>query len=218
MGPCVLTVSSFFSSGHFPVGDMDRPLSSWGYGLASFHLGIWTGSFQCVMALCGYVRIMFVAKCQTGTQSLVCGDTSSGSPLQNCCVFLFVLRIQMSISADIGDFVVHRPSPPRHRPPLPSTSVSRTCSKSPPPSSSSYLRSPPPKRAQTTRSSRSASRDTSSPAQSAKPQAPKEANADDKVRRCHAVFPCSILWCYLRITMFTHNFPCLCRSLFPILF
>ena len=26
-------------TGHFPVGDMDRPLSSWGYGLASFQLG-----------------------------------------------------------------------------------------------------------------------------------------------------------------------------------
>ena len=29
----------------FPVGDMDWPLSGWGYGLAAFGLGIWTGRF-----------------------------------------------------------------------------------------------------------------------------------------------------------------------------
>ena len=34
-----------FLHGSFPVGDMDRPLSSWGYGLAPFRLGIRTGPF-----------------------------------------------------------------------------------------------------------------------------------------------------------------------------
>ena len=29
-------------TGPFPVGDMDWPLSGWGYGLAPFRLGIWT--------------------------------------------------------------------------------------------------------------------------------------------------------------------------------
>ena len=29
----------------FPVGDMDRPLANWGYGLPPFQLGIWTGPF-----------------------------------------------------------------------------------------------------------------------------------------------------------------------------
>ena len=29
----------------FPVGDMDRPHASWGYGLAPFRLGIWTSPF-----------------------------------------------------------------------------------------------------------------------------------------------------------------------------
>ena len=29
----------------FPVADMDWPLSNWGYGLAPFQLGIWTGPF-----------------------------------------------------------------------------------------------------------------------------------------------------------------------------
>ena len=29
----------------FPVGDMFRALSNWGYGLAPFRLGIWTGPF-----------------------------------------------------------------------------------------------------------------------------------------------------------------------------
>ena len=32
-------------TGPFPVEDMDRPLSSWGYGLTPFRLGIWTGLF-----------------------------------------------------------------------------------------------------------------------------------------------------------------------------
>ena len=34
-----------FLYGPFPVGDMDWPLSGWGYGLAPFRLGIWTGPF-----------------------------------------------------------------------------------------------------------------------------------------------------------------------------
>ena len=29
----------------FPVADMDRPLSSWGYVLTPFRLGIWIGPF-----------------------------------------------------------------------------------------------------------------------------------------------------------------------------
>ena len=32
-------------TGPFPVGDVDWPLSGWGYGLAPFRLGIWTGPF-----------------------------------------------------------------------------------------------------------------------------------------------------------------------------
>ena len=31
--------------GPFPVGDMDRPISSWGFGLAPFWFGMWTGPF-----------------------------------------------------------------------------------------------------------------------------------------------------------------------------
>ena len=31
--------------GPFPVGDMDRPLSCWAYGLAPFQLGIWIVPF-----------------------------------------------------------------------------------------------------------------------------------------------------------------------------
>ena len=34
-----------FLHGPFLVGDMDWPLSGWGYGLAPFWLGIWTGPF-----------------------------------------------------------------------------------------------------------------------------------------------------------------------------
>ena len=34
-----------FLHGPFPVGDMDRPLSSWGYGLALFRSAKWTGPF-----------------------------------------------------------------------------------------------------------------------------------------------------------------------------
>ena len=34
-----------FCMAPFPVGDMDRPLSSWRYGLAPFQLEIWTGPF-----------------------------------------------------------------------------------------------------------------------------------------------------------------------------
>ena len=45
MGPCVWAFLSFFSSGPFRVGDMERPLSSWGYGSAPFQLGICTGPF-----------------------------------------------------------------------------------------------------------------------------------------------------------------------------
>ena len=32
-------------TGPFPIGDMDWPLSSWGYGPVPFRLGIWTGPF-----------------------------------------------------------------------------------------------------------------------------------------------------------------------------
>ena len=32
-------------SGPFLVGDMDQPLSGWGYGPAPFRLGIWVGPF-----------------------------------------------------------------------------------------------------------------------------------------------------------------------------
>ena len=41
---------------------------------------------------------MFVAKCQTGTLSLVCGDATSRCLLRNYCVLLFVLKTHMSIS------------------------------------------------------------------------------------------------------------------------
>ena len=34
-----------FLHGPFPGGDMDWPLSRWGYGLAPFQLGIWSGPF-----------------------------------------------------------------------------------------------------------------------------------------------------------------------------
>ena len=35
----------------FPVGDMDRPFSNWGYGLPPFQLGIRTGPFPSPIAL-----------------------------------------------------------------------------------------------------------------------------------------------------------------------
>ena len=55
-----------------------RPLSRWGFGLAPFQVGIWNRPFPCAIASGDYVRMMLVAKCQTGTLSLVCGDTTSG--------------------------------------------------------------------------------------------------------------------------------------------
>ena len=59
MGSYVRTFLSFSSSGPFPVGDMDqplsngpfplgdmdRPLSNWVYELIPFRLGVWTGPF-----------------------------------------------------------------------------------------------------------------------------------------------------------------------------
>ena len=41
----IRTPTPRFLHGPFLVGGMDRPLSSWGYGLAPFYLGIWTGPF-----------------------------------------------------------------------------------------------------------------------------------------------------------------------------
>ena len=43
-----------FLHGPFPVGKMDWPLSSWGYGLAPFHLGIWIGPFPVFRFMLGF--------------------------------------------------------------------------------------------------------------------------------------------------------------------
>ena len=64
--------------------------------------------------LCVHAPPKFVAKCQTGTLSLVCGDTTSGCLLRNYCILRFVRRIHMSIPADLEEFVVRPSSPPHH--------------------------------------------------------------------------------------------------------
>ena len=125
----------------------------------------------------------------------------------------------MSVPTDLEEFVVRPSSPPHCCPRSPSTSVSRPRSESPPPSRSSYSRSSSPKRPRTTRSPCSESRDTSSPRPRVKPRAPKhskQADADDKVHTCDAMF--RVPRFYMRMAMFTYNFPCSCGSLFPILF
>ena len=135
---------------------------------------------------------MFAAKCQTGTLSLVCGDTTSRCLLGNYWLLCFVLRIHISIPADLEEFVVRPSSPPHRCPHSSSTSVLCPRSASPPPSLSSY--SPSPKRPRTMHYPRSKSRDTSSPPPRAKPQAPKhseQADTKDKVRTCDAMFLCS---------------------------
>ena len=81
---------------------------------------------RCVL-VCVHASPTFVAKCQTGTLSLVCGDTTSGCLLRNYCISCYVCRKHMSIPADLEEFVV-RPSSPPHRTPRsrsPSTSASR---------------------------------------------------------------------------------------------
>ena len=37
--------------GPFPIGDMDWPLSGWGYGPALFQLGMWTRPFPVGVAI-----------------------------------------------------------------------------------------------------------------------------------------------------------------------
>ena len=68
---------------------------------------------SCAFA-CVHASPMFLAKCQTGTQTLVCGDTILGCLLRNYCISCYVRRIHMSIPADFEEFVV-RPSSPPHR-------------------------------------------------------------------------------------------------------
>ena len=54
---------------------------------------------RCVL-VCVHASPMFVAKCQTGTLSLVCGDTTSGCLLRNYCISCYVV--------DLEEFVVRR--------------------------------------------------------------------------------------------------------------
>ena len=56
--------------------------------------------------VCVHASPMFVAKCQTGTLSLVCGDTILWCLLRNYCISCYVCRKHMSIPADLEEFVV----------------------------------------------------------------------------------------------------------------
>ena len=43
--------------------------------------------------VCVHASPMFVAKCQTGTLSLVCGDTTSGCLLRNYCISCYLILV-----------------------------------------------------------------------------------------------------------------------------
>ena len=77
--------------GPFPVGDMDRPLSSLGYGMAPFQLGIWIGPFQVGDMGIEHALSICLDNCGVG----VWLGTSSAAALMSCtplCMFCCISR------------------------------------------------------------------------------------------------------------------------------